>query len=216
MRSICLACCLLAVIPPWAVAQDAAATPFWLLPKVELDLRGLVPANVKLVAAPDLWRNKFALLQVGNDDPRKDVSRVTGAETSCRVIAGGLRIGALTYFDRSYSITRLPEEFTGLTLLQTALQHTPVLDGRFAIVLATAKPCFVFVAVDEKALKTYKQHVIPSWLQEYTPTGRQIVTDRGNFPVFVRQALPGRIALGPPCMNASANAMYFAFFAVAK
>jgi hypothetical protein len=215
MRSTCLACCLLAVIPSWAVAQDAAATPFWLLPKVELDLRGLVPADVKLAAAPDLSR-AFALLQVGKYDPRKDVSGVTGADAGYRVIAGGLKIGALTYVDRSYSIARLPEEFTGLTLLQTALQHTPVLDGRFAIVLATAKPCFVFVAVDEKALKTYKEHVIPSWLQEYAPTGRQIVTDRGNFPVFVRQTFPGRIALGPPCMNASANAMYFAFFAVAK
>jgi hypothetical protein len=215
MRSIGLACCLLAVIPPWAVAQDEAATPFWLLPKVELDLHGLVPADVKLVAAPDLSR-EFALLQVGDDDPRKDVSRVTGADTGSRVIAGGLKVGASTYVDRAFSIVQLPEEFTGLTLLQTSLQHTPVLDGRFAIVVATAKPCFVFVAVDEKALKTYKEHVIPAWLQEYSPTGHQIVTDRARYPVFVRHALPGRIALGPPCMNARANAMYFACFAVAK
>jgi hypothetical protein len=215
MRSICLASCLLAVIPCWAVAQDAAATPFWLLPRVELDLRGLVPADVKLIAAPDLSR-EFALLQVGKVDPRKESPGVTGADPGYRVIAGGLKTGALTYVDRSYSIARLPEEFAGLTLLQTAWQHTPVLDGRFTIVLANARPCFVFVAVDEKALKTYKDHLIPAWLQEYAPTGHQIVTDRARYLVFVRQALPGRIALGPPCMNASANAMYFAFFAVAK
>jgi hypothetical protein len=203
------------VIPSGAVAQEPAATPFWLLPKVELDLRGLLPADIKLVAAPDLSR-QFALLQVGNDDPRNYVSRVAGADAGYRVVAEGLKVGASTYVDRTFSIAQLPEEFTGLTLLQTVLQHKPVVDGRFAIDLATAKPCLVFVAVDENALETYKLHGVPAWLQEYAPTGHQVVTDRANYPVFVKQALAGRIALGAPCMNATANAMYFAFFAEAK
>ena len=53
MRSMSLAFCLLAATPSWAVGQQAAATPFWLLPKVDVDLRSLAPAPVKLVAGPD-------------------------------------------------------------------------------------------------------------------------------------------------------------------
>ncbi len=215
MRSNFLAVCLVAALFSSSAAQEPAATPFWLLPKAELDLSRLVAADIKLVTAPDLSR-EFALLQVGNDDPRNYVSRVSGANPEYRVVAGGLKVGAATYVDRAFSIGQLPQEFTGLTLLQTVLQHKSVLDGRFAIVLATAKPCFVFLAVDENALETYQAHGIPSWLQDFAPTGRQIVTDRANYPVFVKQAPAGRIALGPPCLNANSNAMYFAFFAEAK
>jgi hypothetical protein len=215
MRPLCLTSCLLAVLLSSASAREPAATPFWLLPKSELDPRRLVPADVKLISAPDLSR-EFALLQVGNDDPRNYVSRVSGTDRGYRLVPGGLKVGASTYVDRTFSIAQLPEEFAGLTLLQTVLQHKPVVDERFVIELATAKPCWVFVAVDENALATYQQHGVPAWLQEYAPIGRQIVSDRANYPVFVKQAFPGRIALGPPCMDANANAMYFAFFSEAK
>ena len=111
----------------------------------------------------------------------------------------------------------------GLPLLQTKMQHKAVLDGRFAVLLSAAKPCWVFVAVDERAFEIYKEHGVPAWLQEFTPTGHRLATDTGHgrenagYQVFVKKASAGRIALGPPCnWVASANTMYFAFFAEAK
>jgi hypothetical protein len=181
-----------------------------------LNLRALAPADIKLVAAPERSR-ELALLQVGNEDPREYVAIVSDPDNRYRVIPGGLKRGELIYGDRQYLIERLPTAFEGLTLLQTKLQHKPILDGRYAIVLETAKPCLVFVAVDENALETYKQHGVPSWLQEYAPAGHDVVTDRANFRVFVKQAPAGGISLGPPSLDVAAgDAMYFAFFAEAK
>jgi hypothetical protein len=210
-----LACCLVWAIVPFAAAQEAkqetdkAATPFWLAPKAALDLRALVPADVKLVAPPDRSR-ELAVLQIGNYDPRDSVSG-----DLYRVVAGGLKVGGLPFSDRRYSIEQLPDELSGLTLLQTKLQDRVVLDVRFGIVLETAKACWVFVAVEENSLETYKQHGVPSWLQEYAPTGHQLVTGNGNFRVFFKMASAGRIVLGPPCVELR-NYMYFAFFAEAK
>jgi hypothetical protein len=219
MRSMYLAWCLVAALPSWCAAQETTATPFWLLPKAELDLRALAPADVKLVSTPDLSR-ELALLQVGDSDPRESIARdSSNQDTGYRVVAGGLKVGAPPYSDRPFKIEQLPEAFAGLTLLQTKMRQKPVLDGRFGVLLATAKPCTVFVAVEEPALETYKQHGVPSWLQEYVPTGHQLTTDhpsRGNYRVFVKQAPAGRIVLGPPCMELRANSMYFAFFAEAK
>ena len=78
---------------------------------------------------------------------------------------------------------------------------------------AFAAPCLVFVALDDNSFDTYERHGTPSWLQEFRPTGRQIATDRATYAVFAKQVPSGRIALGPPCLDANANAMYFAFFA---
>jgi hypothetical protein len=225
MRSTYLAFCLLAALPSWAVAQETATRPFWLLPKLELDLLPLAPAAVTLVTNPDPSR-EFALLQVGGFDFRDWTfasSRGPNEDTGYRVVKGGLKVGVQPYGDRRYKIEKLPEALAGLTLLQTKMQHKAILDGRYAILLASAKPCSVFVAVDERALEIYKHHGVPSWLQEFAPTGRQLTTDdrdmaRANagYQVFVKKAPAGRIVLGPPCMDASTNAMYFAFFAEVK
>jgi hypothetical protein len=215
MRVTYLAFCLVAALPSGAAAQQAAATPFWLLPMVDLDLRALTPVDVQLVAGPDGSR-ELALLQVGGTDPRSYTSGSVPNDTGYRVVAGGLRVGALIYGDRPYRIEEIPEGFAGLTLLQTKLQHKGVLDGRYAIVLATAKPCWVFVAIEENSLDGYKETGAPSWLQEFAPTGHEVATVRGDFRVFVKKAPAGRIALGPPCMDVNNSAMYFAFFATAQ
>jgi hypothetical protein len=82
---------------------------------------------------------------------------------------------------------------------------------------------FCIVAIDERALETYKEHGVPSWLQEFAPTGHKVTTDdaimgmaNAAFQVFVKKAPAGRIVLGPPCMWVRTNAMYFAFFAEAN
>jgi hypothetical protein len=223
MRSTYLAFCLLAVMPSWVAAQESAAPPFWLLPKVDLDLSALAPAAVKLVAAPDPSR-EYALLTVGDYDVRQWLDGFRGLnDTGYRVVPGGLKGGAQPYGDREYRIEKLPEVFAGLPLLQTKMQHKPVLDGRFAVLLSAAKPCWVFLAVDERAFEIYKEHGVPGWLQEFAPTGHRLTTDdpvmaemNASYQVFVKKASAGRIVLGPPCNWVRTNTMYFAFFAEAK
>jgi hypothetical protein len=223
MRSMYLALCLVAALPCSAAAQEASAPPFWLLPKVNLDLRALAPADVKLVAAPDPAR-EYALLTIGDYDVKGWLNGFRARnDTGYRVVAGGLKVGALPYADREYKLEQVPEAFAGLPLLQTKMQHKAVLDGRFGILLSTAKPCWVFLAVDERALEIYKEHGVPSWLQEFAPTGHRLTVDdpvmaemNAGYRVFVKQAPAGRIALGPPCTWVRTNTMYFAFFAEAK
>jgi hypothetical protein len=211
-------------------ADEKTETPFWLAPTVELDLRSLAPAPVKLVAGPDSSRT-FALLQTGDVAPSANFVPsnpdlepfIPTEDTGYRVVEKGLKEGALPYGDRKYKVQKLDAAFAGLPLLQTKMGHKAILDGRYAVVLAAAKPCYVFVAVDERALETYKKHGVPSWLQEFAPTGHKLTTDDpimaaagASFGVFVRKVPAGRIALGPPCLDVDTNAMYFTFFATAK
>jgi hypothetical protein len=231
MRSMYLAFCLLAATPSWAVGQQAAATEFWLVPKVDVDLRSLSPASVKLVARPDVSR-KLAMLQTGSFPP--DANYVpenprlgrflTSEDSGYRVVPGGLKEGALPYGDRNYKVQKLDAAFSGLTLLQTKMGHKLIVDSRYSIILSAAKPCYVFVAVDERALEIYKKHGTPSWLQEFAPTGHRLTTDdpimagwmpTAGYLVFVRTAAAGRIVLGPPGMDVDVS-NYFAFFAETK
>jgi hypothetical protein len=223
MRATYLGFCLVAVMPSWVAAQETAAPPFWLLPKVDLDLRALAPAAVTLVAAPDPSRD-YALFTIGDYDVTQWMrgSRASN-DAEYRVVPGGLKGGAQPYVDREYRIEKLPEVFAGLPLLQTRMLHKPVLDGRFAVLLSAARPCWVFLAVDERALEIYKEHGVPGWLQEFAPTGQRLTTDDpvmaeedAGYQVFVKKAPAGRIVLGPPCSWVRTNTMYFAFFAEAK
>lgn len=221
---------------PWTAAQrDQRASekhdaPFWHAPTVELDLRSLSSAQVKLIAGPDASR-KFALLQTGEDATTANFvpnnPRVApfhpDEDTGYRLIPGGLKEGAFPYGDRKYKIQKLNPLLSGLPLLQTKSAHKAIVDSRYSVILAVTKPCYVFVALDERALKTYTAHGTPSWLQEFAPTGHKLVTDdpimaplSAGYLVFVRKTPAGRIALGPPGLSVSTNSMYFAFFAEAE
>jgi len=210
------------------VLAQGEDTPFWLTPKVDLDLNSLSPAAVKLVKGPESFR-KFALLQAGENAPSSNYvpgsleSFIPSEDTGYRVVDSGLKEGAQPYGDRKYKFTKLDAPFTGLTLLQTKMGHKAILDGRYSIVLSAAKPCYVLVAIDERALDTYKKHGTPAWLEEFMPTGHKLATDEpvmnqmgASYLVFVKQVAAGRIALGPPCLDVDINSMYFAFFAQAQ
>jgi hypothetical protein len=232
MRTICLTCCLTWAIVPFAVGQEAkqepakAAPPFWLLPKVALDLRALAPAPVQLIAGPEKTR-PFALLQIGDVVPSPDVKTAATympkEDTGYRIVPGGLKVGSSPYGDRTYQIETLDAAFAGLTLLQTKMGHRSILDGRFSVVVSAAQPCWVFVALDERCLQTYQQHGTPAWLQEFAPTGYKLRTDEprmaqdnASYLMFVKKVPAGRIAFGAPCCSNQANTMYFALFATAK
>jgi hypothetical protein len=214
---------------PERAGPDADAS-FWLAPKTDLDLSRLAPVAVRLLAAPETSRG-FALIKTSELDPsdnfvpsRPDlVPFIAEKDTSYRVEPEGLKVAARPFGDRKYKLRDLPEALTGLTLLQTKMGHKSVVDGRFSVIVSVAKPCYVFLAVDERALGTYKKCGTPSWLQEYAPTGLKIATDEpvmsqaeAAFLVFVRKAPAGRVAFGPPSLDEDGNAMYFAFFAAAR
>jgi hypothetical protein len=142
------------------------------------------------------------------------------AEQGYTLLQAGLDAGVMPYTDRTYKIRELQDELSGLTLLQTKMADKGFVDGRFSIVLSTEKPCYVFVAIDERAIAQYRNPGIPAWLREFSVTDHRIATDEpimkqqgAQYHVFVKKTLPGRIALGPPCCIP--RCMYFAFFAEA-
>ena len=221
---LCISILMTSIVDVLAQAED---TPFWLTPKLDLDLNSLSPAPVKLVKGPESFR-KFGLLQTGQNAPSSNYvpsnpsleAFIPSKDTGYHVVDSGLKEGAQPYGDRKYRLKKLDVPFTGFTLLQTKMGHKAVLDGRYSIVLSAAKTCYVFVALDERALDTYQKHGTPGWLEEYRPTGHKLTTDEpvmsqagASYLVFVRQVAAGRIVLGPPCVDAGHNAMYFAFFA---
>ncbi len=231
---LCLCVCAVSLATrSWAVDDKAPPkkpVPFWQLPAVKLDLSALKPATVSLLSAPDRT-DQFALLQSQAEDPTDKfipsnpslVRFVEENKASHVVAAEGLRQSARPYVDRKYKIQQMDAALEGLTLLQTMAGQKAIVDARYSIVLETAKPCHVFVAIDERALNNYAQHGVPTWLEEYSPTGLKIATDdplmgqlNVGFLVFVRTVPAGRIALGSPGMDTLHNSMYFAFFAEAR
>lgn len=236
MRRICISLCVAwAFFPNGSTPADERVdelgeVSFWRAPKVHLEKGSLAPASVRLIAGPDTSRG-LALLQVGNEIPLTNYVPgnqrlrpfVATEDTGYQVIAGGLKVGAVPFGDRKYTIPTLDPMFSGLTLLKTKMWHKSNVDGRYSMILSAAEPCYVFVALDERALVTYQKYGTPSWMQEYRPTGHKLMTDEPlkvdsgtGYVVFVRQAAAGRIVLGPPGMDADQNSMYFAFFAAIK
>ena len=228
----CVVC--VALMRVSAAADEPAAgkdVPFWELPKAEINLQLLAPADVKLVSGPDLQRG-LIVLQTGDGAPppvdfvpaNEELKPFLPAQDSgYKVIPGGLKVGAVMYGDRNYKLERLPPGFAGLTLLQTKAGHKGIVDANYAITVMAAKPCLVFVAIDQRVMETYTQNGTPGWLQEYQPTGEQIKTDdplmamtEAEYRVFVRKSSGGRIVLGPPAMDIATNSMYFAFFGEEK
>ncbi|MEQ2009280.1 MAG: hypothetical protein ABMA26_21065 [Limisphaerales bacterium] len=195
--------------------------PFWKLPAVELPPK-LLPAKVELVAGPDLTR-ALALF-----DPDHKVTNpltepfVKKADEDYRVVPSGLVKGAKPFSDRNYTISVLPDRLAGLTQLQTRMSHKNIIDGRFGIALSVARPVYLFVAMDERMLKTFAQTGTPSWMQDFAPTGDRILTDdplmkatESGYLIFVKKCPAGRIVLGPCGANPKYNSMYFTFLAEA-
>jgi hypothetical protein len=86
-------------------------------------------------------------------------------------------------------------------------------------VLRSPEPCYCFVALDERSIRTYQRSGMPSWLEEFSLTAYRIYTDDSNmrsakrgYAVLVRPVPGGRFALGPNAGDPRLNSMYFAFF----
>jgi hypothetical protein len=128
---------------------------------VELDLRSLSSAQVKLIAGPDASR-KFALLQTGEDattanfvpnNPRV-APFLPEEDTGYRLIPGGLKEGAVPYGDRKYKIQKLNPLLSGLPLLQTKSAHKAIVDSRYSV-----NACSAF----SRALRMMKSVTLTPW-----------------------------------------------------
>ena len=226
---------MLGVTLPLLAAQVASAAEtksvqrVWSPQKSQIDLSGLRPAQLKLLAAPNPSLSLATFRQdklttpvefVPSGEPGK--AYVVSGDVASRVAQDGLRLGALPYTDRKYKITDLPEAFKGLTLVQTRMGHKCIVDARYSIVLSAPQPCYLFVAVDERAIELYRKSGTPCWLEEFLDTGLTITTDdpvmqknKKRFLVFVREAPKGTVSLGPSA-GIVETSMYFAFAAATK
>ncbi len=210
--------------------KDQTSQRFWEAPKCDVAWQKLSAAKVKLVSVPQDGI-PYATIQMGQS--RAPIDYVPSSPTvtpyvnregsGYEVVKKGLEVGASPFTDRAFKIEQLPKDLSGLTLLQTRMGHKGIVDSRYAVVLSSEKPCYVFVAVDERAINTYKTNGSPAWLKEFAPTGLRIVTDdplmkqtAAGFAVYAKQVSDDKIVLGPACCDPLWNAMYFAFFGSEK
>ena len=145
---------------------------------------------------------------------------VTGAKRDYQVIAGGLKVDATPYSDRTIRLKQIPAALVGLPLLQTKMGNKAIADARFSIRVATKEECSVFLAVDERAVEFYGKAGLPGWMAGFSPTDLRLVTDDAimkasdrGYRVFVKKSGAGEVEFGAACGDVHLTALYFAFFA---
>ena len=86
--------------------------------------------------------------------------------------------------------------------------------------LMVSQPAVLFLAIDDRDLKTWATNGCPSWLQDFEPTGDELLTDDpmltsqgAAYLVFRKKVAAGPISLGPCAVDPRTDSMYFAFFA---
>ena len=186
------------------------------------------PVAVEVVSEPDKSIG-YATIKVGDYvAPTNYTSManrdtlVTGAKRDYQVIAGGLKVDALPYSDRTIRLKQIPDALQGLPLLQTKMGNKGIVDARFSIRVAAGEEFSVFLAVDERAVEFYGKAGLPGWMAGFSPTDLRLVTDdaimkgsNSGYRVFVKKSGAGEIEFGAACGDVNRTAMYFAFFAKA-
>lgn len=202
--------------PLAAPAKPLEKSPFW--KSKPLKLPALKKGEVKLLETPN-EEIDFAIIQVGEGKTKYVGPYLEEAEIPYALSKEPLKVGSKVYSDRKYVITELPESLKGLSHLQTSANHKAVVDARYAILLETEKPIWVFLAIDDRAITNYTALSTPAWLKEYTPTEYKITTDdplmaetKSNFQIYARKVPPGKFTLGPAALEVRGSSMYFAFF----
>lgn len=204
-------------------------SPFWV--GEPLKFGRLKKVDVRLLEKP-IEEIDFAVIQVGDRDPTNFLDNgpptrltpfIEKAEITYALADEPLKVGAKVYRDRKYVVKEIPEAIQGLSYLQTRAAHKAIVDSRYAILLSTEKPTWVFLVIDERAFSTYKELGAPGWLKEYSPTEFKIATDdpimtegASGYRVFAKKVTAGKFALGAPALEVQFNSMYFAFFAEAE
>ena len=220
---------LLGVVALWTgifAVATAEQVPFWEAPTSQLDLSRLIPATVELIESPDVSRPMATFLVNGRSTPTnfvptsQEIRPYIPEETQpWAVLEKGLRVGAVPYGDRKYTVVELPEEFEGLTLLRTGMGQKAIVDARYFGRLKLPELTYVFLAIDERIIEIYKEQCRPLWLDGFAPTGQTLRTDEPVmkrqdkvYLVFVKEVPAGTFTLGPACTHPGDSSMYFAFF----
>ena len=191
-----------------------ADSPAWINDKPKITFKSLSPVAVKLVSAPQ-----------GNDyndfgpgfQPLTAYLRSEGF--NYKLVPEGMKQGAMPYTDRTYTIQELPALANGLTLLQTRMGHKGIGDRAFSIVVATEKPAYLFLAIDERMIRQWHKDGTPEWIDEFSPTGYRIVTDDPTmqeeriYQIAARKVAANQIKLGPPWNHSQEDTSYSMYFA---
>lgn len=97
--------------------------------------------------------------------------------------------GDTFYTDEAYIITTIPDSFENLKWIKT--ENADVADATLDHLQFTInKDSTIYVAFDENATS------LPDWLDDFTSTGKQIVTDAGEFDVYEKYYEKGAVQLG--------------------
>ena len=188
--------------------------PAWINDKPKITFKSLSPVAVKLISAPQ-----------GNDysdfgpifQPLTAYLRSEGF--NYKIVPEGIKQGAMPYTDRTYTIQELPALANGLTLLQTKMGHKGIGDRAFSIVVATEKPAYLFLAIDERMIRQWQKDGTPEWVQDFGPTGYRIVTDDPTmreervYQIAARKVAASQIKLGPPWNHPQEDTSYSMYFA---
>jgi len=116
--------------------------------------------------------------------------------------------GAPIYVDRSYTITDLPAQLTGLALVPGANDDSKATGPDDYLTLELSRPATVYVAFDPRGEGVWW----PGWLSSFTRTGETVGTTDQRLILFKREVPAGELALGA---NASipnkGNSTYITF-----
>ncbi|MFQ5559496.1 MAG: DUF5060 domain-containing protein [Nitrospinota bacterium] len=104
-------------------------------------------------------------------------------------VTGVLQAGDEYYTDRTYTITSLPAEYSGLTWIKTANNDKSQTSETF-LSFTLSEAAFVYVLFDSRATS------LPNWLSSFVNTGTSVQTSSLVHDVYKKQFSPGAVVLG--------------------
>ena len=194
--------------------------PFWENHKININWEKLRAAQLELVKQPGLSPKTGSIgpsngAAPGVNAPKGGVSAspLEAPELEYQFLHEGMTEGALPYSDRTYKLLTVPDRLAGLSLLKTKMEHKGVVDERITVTLTAQEPTVLFLGIDERVLRAYRDVGPPAWLEEFRPVGLRLVTDDktmqemdAGYTIFAKEYAAGRIELGPCGSNALASA----------
>lgn len=135
----------------------------------------------------DVSNNAVVVIQV-KDDSRAINTISVKSDRSYLIVENGLGVGSDVYTDRDYTYTDVPDFLVGKTYIRTANDDKGIDIDDFMVidVLYTSE---LYVGYDAS-------QPIPSWLNDYTDTGLEIVTSDCTLKLFKQVVQPGVVILG--------------------
>ncbi|MEM9056383.1 MAG: Ig-like domain-containing protein, partial [Pseudomonadota bacterium] len=113
---------------------------------------------------------------------------------------GVLNVSEDAYIDRDFIYSQVPEDYAGLTYLRTA-NDDKLAGGDPFLTFTVDRPVTVYLGLDVRA-------ALPTWMQDWSNTGDQWITNDSSFDLYEKSFPAGEIALGSNGCQISACSMY--------